>query len=820
MIDLIDKIRGKTGRSYSLGKVLYRDTILFVSLLAFFLVMIVFLGLYFDYQQNVKTFSGQYLNEVKKKLTITIDKTIQQTTLLNEKLTQRAEQKIVEHVEFAHTMAKGLHAANKGALTKRQIIERIKFILNDFRADAGAGYFFIYSTINGYAYLNSADRSMEGRTHLNYKNSSGEFVIKKLVEIANSEGSGFHTYNYKHPKRKLSNKKKIVFIKKVEGLDILIGTGYYQEDIDNMVQEDIMKYIFDLSHSFDNYIWIMDDKGKLLVHRYSTNFLGKSVLGIKDSQEHFFVRELLEKVNKFGEAYVSYRWNKPSLGEEVDKLTYAKLYHKWGWIFATGSYIDDVKSWTDHRKREFTRALIHQLVITVVVAVGLVFILSILIKRNFQKLNKGFEHFNRFFENPSKRISEGELDMIPYDEFRHLSQSSQVISEYHLMLKEEKERAEHALEARNEFINNMSHEIRTPMNVIIGMADILDESKMNQEQKKFLDSFQDACHNLLTLLNDILDLSKLESQKFVLEMGPYNLKDKIEKTIELHKLNATKKGLIIKMDFDENISSRVIGDQVRLGQVFSNLLANAVKFTQYGHIAVRAMLISEDEESQKILFSVYDTGIGIEEESIEKIFAKFIQADTSVTRKYGGTGLGLYITKMIVEAFGGNLMIASEPAKYTEISFEIEIKKNQTKESVLKKDLKLIDQRLRKSRILIVDDTEDNLLLMQKFLKHPDLVIETAKDGLEALDCHRKNRYDLILMDIQMPGIDGHEVTRRIRSLEKEMGIHTPIYALTAYAMAENINKSLAAGCDGHFSKPIRKKQIQSFIFSMLGDSN
>lgn len=815
MKNILDQLRGKTGPTYSLAKLLYRDTILVVSALVFFLVGIVFIGLYLNYQSNLETYSKEYIDDVKNNLRLTVDKTIKQSKHLTKTLSLKAEQRIVDNVNFAYSVTSSIYHSNIKKKSKRKIIKEISTALREVRLDKGAGYFFILDATTGLTHLHAADSRFEGKSQFSFRNKNGRYIIKEMVDIANSRGQGFVTYQFRHPQRKLADTTKVTYVKKFNDLNLVIGTGYYKDEIKQRVQDDIREYILSLADISDRYVWVVDTQGKLIVHKYLKKLVGKSVLHIKDPSGIPIARGIIESSQKTGDGFLHYRWMKPSVGKEVPKISYGKRHQEWGWIFVTGSYIDDITSWERKMRHEFTAAFIQEIVVAIVIAILLIVFLSFFIKRNFSKLNQGFSQFNNFFANPSKSLKEGELSNIPYEEFQVLSRSTEVISEYHKMLRDEKNSAENALVARNEFINNMSHEIRTPMNVIIGMADILDETKMNQEQKKFLDSFQDACNNLLTILNDILDLSKLESQTFELEHSSFNLKEKLEKTVELFRLGAEKKELEIILDFDSNINPEVISDQVRLGQVISNLIGNSIKFTQFGHVELRVNLVKTVDKIQTLRFSVYDTGIGIEKESVEKIFSKFMQADTSVTRRYGGTGLGLSISKRIVDAFGGELKVQSEPAKYTEFLFEIDLEISD--EIKTKRPIeKFIDSEIKNSQILVVDDTEDNLLLIEKFLKHPNVTITTAENGVEAIELFRKNKFDMILMDIQMPVMDGHEATRRIRELEEVTGTHTPIYALTAYAMAENINKSLAAGCDGHISKPIRKKEIQSFIFNKL----
>jgi len=516
-----------------------------------------------------------------------------------------------------------------------------------------------------------------------------------------------------------------------------------------------------------------------------------------------------------------------------------------------------------------------------------------------------------------------------------------------------RDKALDAARAKSDFLASMSHEIRTPLTAIIGMAELLSDTKLDNDQKKYVKVFRKAGDTLLSLVNDILDLSKIEAEQLVLENIPFDLFDVIEESVEIYAIKAAERNVELISRIDPKLDTKRMGDPVRLKQIILNLISNAIKFTEKGHIVVRA----RESDSNEIMISVTDTGVGIPKEKQEAIFASFTQADSSTTRKYGGTGLGLTISRQLVGMMGGRIWVESEegegstflftvnlpwnksatrdelyPAEYLKDKKVLVLDRNQHNrakicnildacgaectefEELLSWDqlsnssggkpkfqyIFLDNKTLRKSsaaeikafrqssqsdsspviiamlgpvslhqkinkvnkleldgylvkpikrsellhvfsskdeqvgervtnieqieteedetpvekkRILLVEDNEDNRLLVKTYLKKLPYIIDEAENGEIAVDLYRLNTYNLILMDVQMPVMDGHEATRAMRVLEAEDGRPTtPIIALTAHAIKEEIDKCLAAGCDTHVGKPIKKSTLLSVI--------
>lgn len=357
--------------------------------------------------------------------------------------------------------------------------------------------------------------------------------------------------------------------------------------------------------------------------------------------------------------------------------------------------------------------------------------------------------------------------------------------------------------AKNIFVANMSHEIRTPLNGILGFLHLLETTKIDEEQKDYLNEIKKSSEILLTTLNDILDFSKAEANKIVLEEVNFNLKDLI-KNLTLYAKSNINSDIEISSEADTDIPDNIIGDKVRLHQVLLNLLNNAKKFTEKGYIKIFAKVIEKDNNNVKIMFKVSDTGIGIPKEKQQKVFEEFIQADKSTTRKYGGTGLGLAICNKIITIMGGKLNLESDIGKgsvfYFTIPFKIadnikdELDKNVSEEITVKS-----------AKILVAEDNLTNQKLVKNLLNKFDLDCIITSNGKEALDLFKKNKYDLILLDCQMPVKDGFDAAMEIREYEKENNLEPiSILALTASAFESDKEKCLSFGMNDIITKPIK----------------
>jgi signal transduction histidine kinase/FixJ family two-component response regulator len=399
-------------------------------------------------------------------------------------------------------------------------------------------------------------------------------------------------------------------------------------------------------------------------------------------------------------------------------------------------------------------------------------------------------------------------------------------------LREANARLKEASRLKSEFLANMSHELRTPMNAIVGFSDLLLETGLDEDQKDYVKTISSASDNLLLLINGILDLAKIEAGKMELEMQSFDLGGLVKDVSGMFAISTRGKNVALNCLVDPDIPAQIIGDANRLRQVLINLVGNAMKFTSLGRVDIHANIVRQTKDKVWITFAVQDTGIGIPEERQKAIFDKFTQADGSTTRRYGGSGLGLAICQELVKLMGGNVKLLSVPGEGSEFNFTIPLQidsESQTSPVVEDTDEVVAKKYFAKGvhagiRVLLVEDNLVNQKLAGILIRKQGCELTVAGDGREALDCIRKHCFDLVVMDVQMPHMDGIEATRKIRELEaspdkaaKYKGLvgrerPLPIVGLTAHARKEDERECLAAGMTGFLTKPIMKDKLVAVL--------
>jgi len=370
-----------------------------------------------------------------------------------------------------------------------------------------------------------------------------------------------------------------------------------------------------------------------------------------------------------------------------------------------------------------------------------------------------------------------------------------------------------ASKIKEQFVANISHEIRTPMNAVLGFAGLLQKTNLDKNQHEYVKSIRSSAENLLTIINDILDLSRIESGMMHMETLPFNLRELLDSLATMMNVKAKNRNLYLRTKMDESIPQILKGDAVRLTQILINLIGNAVKFTHEGGVLVRVQSGERKDETLLIHFIISDTGIGIEPGKQKTIFERFRQAQPETTRRYGGTGLGLSIVKQLVEIQNGTISVASEPAKGSvftvilpyQIASETEIA------SAVPASVLVAEPLLKKIKLLIAEDNLMNQKLMQHLMEQWQIDFDIVSNGVEAVEILRQKRdeYDMVLMDIQMPEMDGYTATEKIRY---DLQLAIPIIAMTAHALAGEKEKCLGAGMDDYISKPIHEEQLYKII--------
>lgn len=404
-------------------------------------------------------------------------------------------------------------------------------------------------------------------------------------------------------------------------------------------------------------------------------------------------------------------------------------------------------------------------------------------------------------------VDQSDDDLITIIKF--LQRQIEKAKELEAQLIESKDIAEKAAMTKAQFLSTMSHEIRTPMNAVIGFTHLLQQLDPREDQMEYIKMLKFSAENLLVLINDILDFSKIEAGRIEFEEADFSIKELIS-NIRLALLQkATEKDIQIKLFIDQELPNAIKGDPVRLGQILTNLISNAVKFTKEGKVTITASLAKKTTDITTVDFEVTDTGIGIEADKIAHIFESFTQASSATTRKFGGTGLGLTITRRLLELMGSEIKVKSEPGRGSTFYFSLDMRNSEKNfADHHNNDNNVETKSLKGVKLLIAEDNQINVILAKQYMKLWDIECDVAENGEIALTLVQSTDYDMILMDLQMPEMDGYQSTTAIRNLPDEKYKKLPIVALTASAMLDIKDQAFIVGMNDYISKPFNPDEL------------
>ena len=693
--------------------------------------------------------------------------------------------------------------------------------------------------------ISHPDPKLHNADFSNVKDIYGNYIVPPMVAVARENGEGYTSYWW----RRLGEEKpvrKLTYSRHFPEWNWVIGTGLYVDDVDEEVArrkekviEELREILSDIRIARTGYMYVFDSEMNMIIHPNSniehTNFsdLLNPVTGQPIGKE-------LIRVAHSNDRHLDYKWDKPDdKGKYIyDKISWVRHFDGFNWFIASSVYKDELNQTAVALKNR--TLLVSTVMLFLCIGAASVFLRKILVpveelsdmavrvkegdlsarctvggKDEIGILAEAFNamvaRLRASIENLDKMVRErtSELDEKNDKLEREIAERKQV----EVALQAAKENAEAANRSKGRFLANMSHEIRTPLNGIIGYSEIIIKSKSLERCQQQGRIILDQSEHLLRLINEILDHAKIEAGKLELDPRPLEIKTLMESVVSSAHIQAKKKGVELKSIVRQGVSPYVIGDSLRMRQILLNLVGNAIKFTGEGSVT----LTVEQTETRKgiavLRFSVTDTGVGIAKDKQAAVFERFTQADHSTTRKYGGTGLGITISRQLVTLMGGDMGLESEPGKGTTFWFNLPLpisearSQSDNREKTAKDACAAGRGRHRTGHILLAEDYPVNQDVARQHLEGAGYSVTIAEDGEQAVNTCENERYDLILMDVQMPGLDGLEATRRIRSGHSPC-VDVAILALTADADPNTQEACRKAGMNDVLTKPIRRHAL------------